>query len=198
MNPYYQDIASIIPFKVDELIPKDILDTLPLNFNIERDKYVRKNIFSKNILNPNFVKWLESRIDMNIDKVVIWHWRVDHPNIAHIDCNPEGKIAPNAAINWTISTSPTSVQWFDTDNWELKISMQNDEFPDWDMPNVEAYIAVKVNSDNKDDEWNGRGPAIINTRIPHMIYAPKTRISVSLQFDQDFEYNYLINKLIKD
>lgn len=197
MNPYYEDISDIIPFHVDDLIDKDSFLILPLDFKIQRDNYVRKNIFQKDILNKKFISWVEQKTEMKIGKVILWHWRCDYPNVAHIDCNPQGKIAPNAALNWTISTESTSVQWFDTDQWELKVSMNNEDFPDWDMPNVEAYISVKVKQEDRDDEWQGRGPAIINTSIPHMIYAPNTRISCSLQFAGEFTYQELLDKFRK-
>jgi hypothetical protein len=194
MKPYYEDISDIIPFHVDDLLNKECLSTLPLNFKVEKDNYVRKNVFQKDILNKKFVEWVEDRAEMKIDKVVLWHWLCNYPDVAHIDCNPQGKIAPNGALNWTLSKDFTSVQWFNTDAWELKVSMNNEDFPGWDMPNVEAYISVKVNQEDRDDEWSSRGPAIINTTIPHMIYAPTTRVSISLQFAGEFTYQELLDK----
>lgn len=194
MNPYYEDISDLIPFDIDDLIDKDKFKTLPLDFNIEKDNYVRKNLFQKDVLNKNFVEWIESKIKMSIDKVVVWHWRCNNPDTAHIDCDPTGKIAPNGALNWTLSKDFTSVQWFNTDTWKLKVSMNNEDFPGWDMPNVEAYISVKVNQEDRNDEWTSRGPAVINTTIPHMIYAPNTRVSISLQFAGEFSYQELLDK----
>jgi hypothetical protein len=197
MHPYYEDISNVIPFDVDELVDQAKLSILPLDYNIGRDNYVRKQVCQKEVLNKSFVEWVEKKTGMSIDKVLIWHWKCTDPTVAHIDCNPEGKIAPNGALNWTLTKDFSSVQWFNTNDWKLKVSMNNEDFPGWDMPNVEAYISVKVNQEDKDDEWTTQGPAIINTTIPHMVYAPSTRISISLQFAGEFTYQELLDKFRK-
>lgn len=184
MIPYFQNIADVIPFHIDDLVAKDA--ALPLDFDVDTDNYVRKNVFDDSVLNPDFVKWMASEADLNIQKVVIWHWKTDSdPRVAHIDSDVNGKISPGTALNWTLSKGYTTVSWYDKKPSEYRVSMANEADKRWNTPNVEAYIAVDVDYKDRVAEWSDRGPVILDTSIPHMIYAvDSTRVSVSLNFGE--------------
>jgi len=197
MTPYFNNISDIVPFNVDELIPN--IDNLPLDFNVSTENYVRKNVYEPDILNPNFIQWLKDTVNLSVQKVVLWHWHTDtNPTLAHIDSDPEGNIAPGAALNWTISKTPTSVSWYDVKDIDYTVSFNNEGDKRWTTPNVEAYIAVKVNYNDRVATWDDRGPAILDTTVPHMIYAPNhTRISISLNFGEFNDYNDISNRFQK-
>jgi len=188
MRPFFENIADIIPFNIDELIN---LNDLPLDYNIKEDNYVRKNSYNPSILNQEFVVWLKDNLNLIVEKIVVWHWKTDkNPNIAHIDSNPKGEISPGAAINWTITKNFTSVSWYDVEEINYKVSMNNEADTRWNTPNVEAYIAIPVNYADRVAEWSDRGPALIETSKPHLIYAGEhTRISVSLNCGQWIDFN---------
>jgi len=195
MRPYFEDLANLIPFTVDSLLANK--DDLPLEFNIDQDNFVRKNVYKPDIINPDFVKWLKDNLDLTIEKVVLWHWKTDkEPNIAHIDSNPQGEISPGAAINWTLSKEFTSVSWYDVDDVEYRVSMNNEADRRWNTPNVEAYIAIPVKYSDRVAEWSGRGPTLIETSKPHLIYAGEhTRVSISLNFGKYVDFDSVIKKV---
>lgn len=197
MTPYFNNISDIVPFDVDDLISN--IDDLPLDFNVDTKNYVRKNVFGPEILNPKFVQWLKNSVDLTVQKVVLWHWHTDDdPTTAHIDSDPNGNISPGAALNWTISKDVTSVSWYDVKDVDYKVSFNNEGDKRWSTPNVEAYIAVKVNYKDRVTEWSDRGPAILDTTVPHMIYAPThTRISISLNFGEYNDYQDIANRFEK-
>lgn len=196
MKPYFEDIFDVIPFDIDSLIDTSSLD---LDFDIKEDNFVRKNSYDPSILNKDFVKWLKDNLDLSVEKVILWHWKTDkNPNIAHIDSNTEGKISPGAAINWTLSENYTSVAWFKKEDIEYKVSMNNEADRRWNTPNVEAYIAVPVEFSDRLDEWSSRGPALIETSIPHLIYAGgHTRVSISLNCGPWVDFNSVLEKVEK-
>jgi hypothetical protein len=196
MRPFFENIADVIPFDIDDLID---LDDLPLDFDIKEDNYVRKNSYEPTILNQEFVQWLKDNLNLTVNKVILWHWKTDNnPNIAHIDSNPAGQISPGAAINWTLSKNISSVAWFKKENIEYKVSMNNEADRRWSTPNVEAYIAVPVKFSDRLDEWSDRGPALIETSIPHLIYAgDRTRVSVSLNCGDWIDFDEVITKVDK-
>lgn len=194
MIPYFQDVSDVIPFHVDDLLSKDA--DLPLDFNVDTENYVRKNVFDASILNPDFVKWMKSELDLEIQKAVIWHWKTDcDPRVAHIDSDVNGKISPGTALNWTLSKEYTTVSWYDKKPSDYRVSMANEADKRWNTPNVEAYIAVDVDYKDRVAEWADRGPVILDTSIPHMIYAVDcTRVSVSLNFGEYTFFNDLKSK----
>lgn len=196
MNPYFENIFDIIPFEINSLID---ISNLSLDFDIKEDNFVRKNSYDPSILNQDFVKWLKEKLDLSVEKVILWHWKTDkNPNLAHIDSNTKGDISPGAAINWTLSKEFTSVAWFKKENIEYKVSMNNEADRRWNTPNVEAYIAVPVNYADRLAEWSDRGPALIETSIPHLIYAGEhTRVSVSLNCGHWIDFNSVMEKVEK-
>lgn len=192
--PYYKNID--IPYKLNEYINENEYVNLPINFDIKEDNYIRKNVYERDILNTNFCDYVEQVAEMKVGKVVMWHWRVTNPNIAHVDCDTKGQILPNAALNWAISSSYSSVQWYDVP-FVNTVKNNNEADKNFNTPNVTSYIAVKnIDMNTKNDEWNNCGPAIINTSIPHMIYAPNTRVSFSLQFAGKFTFSTLLERFI--
>jgi len=197
MIPYFENIADVIPFDIDDLLDKNA--DLPLDFNVDTDNYVRKNVFDSSILNPDFVAWMATELDLHIQKVVIWHWKTDSdPRVAHIDSDVNGKVSPGTALNWTLSKGYNNVSWYDKKPSEYRVSMANDADKRWNTPNVEAYIAVDVDYKERVAEWSDRGPVILDTSIPHMIYAADcTRVSVSLNFGEYTFFEDLRSKFNK-
>jgi hypothetical protein len=196
MRPYFENIADIIPFNIDELID---INKLTLIHDIKEDNYVRKNSYDPSILNQEFVNWLKVNLNLTAEKVILWHWKTDkNPNLAHIDSNSKGEISPGAAINWTISKNFTSVSWYEVEKIDYKISMNNEADTRWNTPNVEAYIAIPVNYADRVAEWSERGPTLIETSKPHLIYAGEnTRISVSLNCGKWIDFNEVVETVDK-
>lgn len=194
MRPYFEDLADLIPFDIDSLI---IAENLSLDFNIQKDNYVKKNVYGPEIVNPNFVKWLQDNLDLTIEKVVLWHWKTDkNPNVAHIDSTPLGEVSPGGAINWTLSKTFTSVSWYDVADIDYKVSMNNEGDTRWDTPNVEAYIAIPVNYSDRVAEWSSRGPTLIETSKPHLVYAGEnSRVSISLNFGKFINFDHIVRKV---
>ena len=56
--PYYKNID--IPYKLNEYINENEYVTLPINFDIKEDNYIRKNVYERDILNTNFSSDLDN------------------------------------------------------------------------------------------------------------------------------------------
>jgi len=192
MAPYYHKVY--IPFTIEEYINLEVIETLNINLSITEDNYVRKDVLSKDILNYDFCAYVENIAQMKIGKILLWHWRITNPNVAHVDCDVTGVISPHGAFNWTYSTEYSSVQWYDVP-FKEQLYMGNEFDKKYNFNTPTSYIPVpNIDMTTKDDEWDDQGPAIINTSIPHMIYAPNTRVSVSLQFAGLYSFNDLYER----
>jgi len=191
MLPYTQNVSTLIPFDVNNLIDKtkiDILTEVPVV-----DNFVHKAKLSPEVLNPEFLKWLQDR-DLDVQNVVIWHWLALDPHIAHIDCNGEGEILP-AAVNWTLTYNKSQVQFYNMPGVDKTVMYGNEASTDWVTPNVTAYIPVDVKGITPADIWDDQGPCVINTSVPHIIVAPEIRTSASLQFIEPWDFETILKKL---
>ena len=192
MLPYTQPISKFIPFNIDDLIDKskvEILTEAPVS-----DNFVHKTKLSPEVLNSDFLKWLQS-LDLDVESVVIWHWLALDPHIAHIDSDETGVTETTCAINWTLTKSRSKVNFYNMPNVDKTVMYGNEAAADWVTPNVTAYIPVDVKGIKPIDDWSDQGPCLINISVPHMVVAPEMRISVSLQFAKPWDFESVLEKL---
>jgi hypothetical protein len=176
MTILYQNISTLIPFDVNSLVDItkiNILKEAPCD-----DQFVHKEILPVDIINDDFLNFLKTK-NISIDKVIVWHWFCKNPEWAHIDCSTSGEILP-CAINWTINTNKSQVNFYNIDNVDKTVKFGNEVDTGWRTDNVTAYIPVNVKNMLPDAVWDNRGPALINTSVPHLIIAPELRTSISL------------------
>jgi hypothetical protein len=176
MTILYQNISTLIPFNIDALIDASKIN-VPKD-NQCSDQFVHKETLPVDVINEKFLDFLKSK-NINLDKVVIWHWICKDPEWAHIDCNSTGSIQP-CAINWTINSNKSQVNFYNLSNIDKTIRFGNEIDTGWQTDNVTAYIPINVKGLVPDAVWNDRGPALINTSVPHLIVAPEMRTSISL------------------
>jgi hypothetical protein len=96
MLPYTQPISKFIPFNIDDLIDKSKIEIL--TESPASDNFVHKTKLSPEVLNPEFLKWLQS-LDLDVESVVVWHWLALDPHIAHIDCDETG-VTKLEGVTW--------------------------------------------------------------------------------------------------
>jgi len=176
MTLLYQDISNLIPFDIDTLIDTSkirILNSAPCE-----DQFVHKEIYGTDIVNEEFLLFLKNK-NIKVDKIIIWHWFCKNPEWAHIDCSPSGEILP-CAINWTINSNKSQVNFYNIKDIDKTVRFGNEIDTGWRTDNVTAYIPINVKNIIPDAIWNNRGPALINTSVPHLIIASEMRTSVSL------------------
>jgi hypothetical protein len=190
MLPFCKSIKELIPFDVEDLLDKDKVEI----FNQAPNNWVHKGYLPPETLNPKFLKFLQDK-DLDVDKVLVWHWFCDSPHIAHIDCDENGTILPSA-MNWTITDNKSCVHFYDMPDVEKTVMFGNEADTEWDAPNVKAYIPIDVKNEVPAATWNDQGPCIINTSVPHLIVAPEIRTSISLQFKKPVDILVLYEKLL--
>lgn len=175
MTILYKNVSDLIPFNVNELID---LSRFEIITKPPCEQFVHKQNLSADVLNPKFLEFLKSK-NIDVQKVSVWHWYCKDPHWAHIDCNADGEILP-AALNWTIKDHISQVNFYDIPNLDKTVRFGNDVDTGWRTDNVTAYIPVDVKDRSPDAVWNDRGPALINTSIPHLIVAPEMRTSITI------------------
>jgi hypothetical protein len=191
MLPFYNNVSTLIPFSVDDLIDiscVEILETVP-----SEDNFVHKQSLPPEVLTPQFLKFLDER-DLGVSKVLVWTWLCKDPHIAHIDCNDKGEILP-AAFNFTMNTNKSDVRFYDMPDVDKTVMTGNQADTEWKTDNVQAYIPVNVKNVKPAAVWDDRGPCLINTSVPHLIVAPEIRTSISLQFNKSETIEILLQKL---
>ena len=191
MLPFYNNVSTLIPFSVDDLIDiscVEILETVP-----SEDNFVHKQSLPPEVLTPQFLKFLDER-DLGVSKVLVWTWLCKDPHIAHIDCNDKGEILP-AAFNFTMNTNKSDVRFYDMPDVDKTVMTGNQADTEWKTDNVQAYIPVNVKNVEPAAVWDDRGPCLINTSVPHLIVAPEIRTSISLQFNKSETIEILLQKL---
>jgi len=176
MTIFYKNISHLLPFDFNNLV--DVRSVKIIEEKNISDQFVHKQTFDPNILNLEFVAYLKSK-EILIDKIIIWNWFCNDPIWAHIDCDACGEISP-CAINWTLNTNKSQVNFYDIDNIDKTVRFENEIDTGWKTDNVTAYIPINVKGIRPSAIWNDQGPALINTSIPHLIVAPELRTSVSL------------------
>lgn len=177
MTTYFQNISSILPFD-----KKDLIDVTDILFISEPScqNFVHKQSLSPTVLNTDFHKFLSEK-GLEVEKVLIWHWYNEDPYWAHIDSNDQGVVSP-CALNWTLSTDSSQVNFYDIENVEKTVKFGNDIDENSITENVTSYIPINVKGLNPSAVWDDQGPAVINTSVPHMVVSSGMRISVSLNF----------------
>jgi hypothetical protein len=191
MLPFYNNVSTLIPFSVDDLIDiscVEVLETVP-----SEDNFVHKQSLPPEVLTPQFLKFLDER-DLGVSKVLVWTWLCKDPHIAHIDCNDKGEILP-AAFNFTMNNNKSDVRFYDLPNVDKTVMTGNQADTEWKTDNVQAYIPVNVKNVEPAAVWDDRGPCLINTSVPHLIVAPEIRTSISLQFNKSETIEILLQKL---
>jgi hypothetical protein len=191
MLPFYNNVSTLIPFSVDDLIDiscVEILETVP-----SEDNFVHKQSLPPEVLTPQFLKFLDER-DLGVSKVLVWTWLCKDPHIAHIDCNDKGEILP-AAFNFTMNNNKSDVRFYDLPDVDKTVMTGNQADTEWKTDNVQAYIPVNVKNVEPAAVWDNRGPCLINTSVPHLIVAPEIRTSISLQFNKSETIEILLQKL---
>jgi hypothetical protein len=176
MTILYKNISKIIPFTIDSLIDLSkikVIKEAPCD-----DQFVHKETYPVSVINENFISFLKNK-NITLDKIVVWHWYCKDPEWAHIDCSSSGEILP-CAINWTINSNDSQVNFYNLDNIDKTVRFGNEIDTGWRTDNVTAYIPVNVKNIIPDAVWNNRGPALINTSVPHLIVAREMRTSISL------------------
>lgn len=196
MTILYQDLHNLIPFRVDSLIDisriKIIADS-PVN-----DQFVHKEEISLDIINKDFLNFLNDK-GISISKAIVWHWLCKNPHWAHIDCDSNGEIL-SWAINWTVNNNKSCVNFYDLPNVDKTVRFGNEIDTDWKTDNVTSYIPVNVKNISPTASWDSRGPALINTSVPHLIVAPEMRTSISLsvfQTSTSYTIDEVFNKFLK-
>jgi hypothetical protein len=192
MLPYTQNVSKFIPFDVNDLIDQskiEILTEVPVG-----DNFVHKSKLGPEVLNPEFLKWLQDH-DLDVQNVVVWHWLALDPHIAHIDCDSNGEIKTSCAINWTLNTNRSNVQFYAMPDVDKTVMYGNEASSSWVTPNVTAYIPVDVEGITPIASWADQGPCLINTSVPHMVVAPEIRTSVSLQFVEPWDFETVLEKV---
>jgi|AntDeeMinimDraft_6_1070357.scaffolds.fasta_scaffold00128_11 hypothetical protein len=188
MTPYYFELNNYIPFKKDELLDISLIKILE---NIDTDNFVRKDNYSVDIINQDFVAFLVER-GIELRKVVVWHWLAKNPYIAHIDSGPDGDTI-TAAINWTL-TKGSKVNFYEPQDLELEVKFGNQDLPDWSTSNVGSYIPINVKDVDPITAWSSEGPCLINPALPHMIVAETPRVAVSLQLKENIPFDELVKR----
>jgi hypothetical protein len=191
MLPFYNNVSTLIPFSVDDLIDiscVEILETVP-----SEDNFVHKQSLPPEVLTQQFLEFLNER-DLGVSKVLVWTWLCKDPHIAHIDCNDKGEILP-AAFNFTMNTNKSDVRFYDMPDVDKTVMTGNQADTEWKTDNVQAYIPVNVKNVEPAAVWDDRGPCLINTSVPHLIVAPEIRTSISLQFNKSETIEILLQKL---
>ena len=194
MTIYFKNISSVIPFDIDDLIDlskvKNITDP-------PSEQFVHKQSFLPEILNPDFYKFLLSK-EVVVKKIIVWHWYNKDPFWAHIDSNNEGIISPSA-LNWTINNNKSQVNFYDLSNVEKLVKFGNEIDKNSVTENVTSYIPINVKGLEPNAIWSDRGPALINTSLPHLVIASEMRTSVSLNFAEPMlDIETLIDRLCTD
>ena len=191
MLPFYNNVSTLIPFSVDDLIDiscVEVLETVP-----SEDNFVHKQSLPPEVLTPQFLEFLDER-DLGVSKVLVWTWLCKDPHIAHIDCNDKGEILP-AAFNFTMNNNKSDVRFYDLPDVDKTVMTGNQADTEWKTDNVQAYIPVNVKNVEPAAVWDNRGPCLINTSVPHLIVAPEIRTSISLQFNKSETIEILLQKL---
>lgn len=178
MTIFYKNISSEIPFNIDNLID---LSQIKIFKNSSHENFVHKQSFSPNILNTDFLKFLNSK-GIKVEKVLVWHWLNKDSFWAHIDSNHEGVISPSA-INWTINDNYSQVNFYDLPDVKKQVKFGNEIDLSSKTENVTSYIPIDVKGLTPNAIWNDRGPSVINTSVPHLVVAPEMRTSISLNFE---------------
>lgn len=192
MLPYYFSLLNYIPFERDSLVN---LSKISMLHSVDHDNFVRKDNYPVEVLNHNFVNFLKDK-NISIRKVVVWHWKCNNPNVAHIDSGPNGS-GPTSAINWTIDSNNNScVNFYEFPIDNLSVKYANQALPNWIVENVSSYIPIDVSTKSPITVWNDQGPCLINPNKIHMVVAPSLRITVSLQFQDDTSFLELVEKFI--
>ena len=191
MMPFYKNISDIIPFDVDQLIDSDTI--VPLTEIPVEDNFVNKNTLPSDVLNSDFYDFLKEK-DLIVDRIIIWTWYCKNPHWAHIDSNSQGVIL-ESALNWTLNHNKSRVHFYDMPDVDKTVMFGNQIDTGWSTPNVTAYIPVNVKGIDPVATWDNRGPAIINTSVPHLIVAEEIRTSCSLQFNKSQSIETLYKKL---
>jgi hypothetical protein len=178
MTSFFQNISSCIPFNVDNLLD---LSKVEIFIDPPCDHFVHKQTFSSEILNPLFYEFLCNK-NLKVQKVIVWHWYNKNPFWAHIDSDKNGVVSPSA-INWTINNNQSQVNFYDLSDVEKNVKFGNEIDENSRTDNVTAYIPINVKGLVPNAVWNDRGPAVINTGVPHLVVAPEMRTSISLNFE---------------
>lgn len=186
MTPYYFDLSTHIPFNKQDLVDVSCLNLLD---SIDSDNFVQKDNYTTEVLNQDFLKYLEDK-GVKVRKVVVWHWLASDPHIAHIDSGPDGDTV-TAAINWTLTTG-SQVNFYPAQESTHEVKYGNQDIPDWSTTNVGSYIPIDVQGEEPIAVWSSDGPCLINPAVPHMIVAKVPRISVSLQFEENIPFDELV------
>ncbi len=174
---FFQNISSLIPFNINELID---LSKIEIFNEPPCEEFVHKQSFKSDILNNNFLKFLNNK-GIEVEKVLVWHWFNRDPFWAHIDSNNEGVVSPSA-INWTINNNVSQVNFYQLTDAEKTVAFGNAVDKNSRTENVTSYIPINVKGLNPNAVWNDRGPTVINTSVPHLVIAPEMRTSISLNF----------------
>ncbi len=177
MTVFFQNISSLIPFNINELID---LSKIEIFNEPPCEEFVHKQSFKSDILNNNFLKFLNNK-GIEVEKVLVWHWFNRDPFWAHIDSNNEGVVSPSA-INWTINNNVSQVNFYQLTDAEKTVAFGNAVDKNSRTENVTSYIPINVKGLNPNAVWNDRGPTVINTSVPHLVIAPEMRTSISLNF----------------
>ena len=177
MTVFFRNVSSIIPFDVDDLID---LSKIEIFYESPCEDFIHKQSFKSDILNNNFLKFLNNK-GIEVEKVLVWHWFNRDPFWAHIDSNNEGVVSPSA-INWTINNNVSQVNFYQLTDAEKTVAFGNAVDKNSRTENVTSYIPINVKGLNPNAVWNDRGPTVINTSVPHLVIAPEMRTSISLNF----------------
>ena len=177
MTVFFQNISSLIPFNINELID---LSKIEIFNEPPCEEFVHKQSFKSDILNNNFLKFLNNK-GIEVEKVLVWHWFNRDPFWAHIDSNNEGVVSPSA-INWTINNNVSQVNFYQLTDAEKTVAFGNAVDKNSRTENVTSYIPINVKGLTPNAVWNDRGPTVINTSVPHLVIAPEMRTSISLNF----------------
>jgi hypothetical protein len=192
MIPFSQDLSTVIPFDLDDLI--DLSQVTIITQAPVEDNYVHKASLPPSVLNPKFLDYLEQR-DLDIEKIVVWHWLTKNPHIAHIDSNQYGVVLPSA-INWTLTSTNSRVQFYDLPNVKKVVMQSNEASAEWTTNNLTSYIPIDVSGIDPVDTWDTKGPCLINTSVPHLVVAPEIRTSVSLQLKNPRSFDVILEKIV--
>jgi hypothetical protein len=156
------------------------------------NNFVKKDNYPPDVLDLKVLNWLE-KYQTPIRKVIIWHWFTDNLNMAHIDSGPNGDTV-TAAINWTLNDNPTQVNFYQDVPSNLTVKIADRDNREWNTNNVGSYIPIDVSEIQPVAIWKEKDPCLINPRLPHLVYAPKLRISVSLQFYENIPFLDLVRR----
>lgn len=188
--PYFLELDP--PFDRDQFFDNK-------NFSIDIDTpvtdFVKKNLYDTNILNQDFLEYVNDLVGAKMNKVIIWYWGNTDLKIAHIDCNSQKEIHP-FAINWVLNSQDSQVNFYDKTNEELAYGFGNNGIPGLKTENVTAYIPIDVSEDTPTIAWNSKDLCLVNTSLPHMIETNTFRISASIQFDIDVKFETTIERIM--